>query len=98
MVQFIWIILQAKTISGSITASFLENPPNDSSFYSISGSLKTSFPKDLSATIDYDLLSGSFKSDFDYRKGNHKYQKIIGNGKINIDYKTTSGSVYVNAN
>jgi hypothetical protein len=88
----------ASTISGKIIANFSENPPNDSSFFSISGSLKTSFPKDLNATIDYDVFSGSFKSDFETKKGNHKYQKIIGNGKINIDYKTTSGSVYVNRN
>jgi len=85
----------ARTISGKIVANFAKNPPNDSSFHTISGSLKTSFPKNLNATIDYDLLSGSFKSDFDYRKGNNKYQKIIGNGKVNIDFKTISGSVYV---
>ncbi len=88
----------AKTISGSITANFNKIPKEDCSFYSVSGSLKTSFPDNLNATIDYNLLSGSFKSDFDYRKGNNKYQKIIGNGKINMDFKTISGSVYINVN
>lgn len=89
-------ITNAKTISGSIDASFVETPKKDCAFYSVSGSLRTSFPENLNATVNYNLFSGSFKTNYETKKGNNKHQKIIGNGLINIEYASVSGSVQVN--
>lgn len=87
----------AFTISGGITASYLNNPTETSSFTTTSGNIELELQNNLNANISYEIQDGKVISEFDSKKTNKFGLKI---GKANVDYnfKILSGNVYLNKN
>ncbi len=91
----------AQTVSGCITALYSENPKDDSRYETLSGNINVSFKENLNATINYDLkLSGNFTTDFDasnksYTRGDNNRSIKVGNGQIDLNFETLSGSINV---
>jgi hypothetical protein len=58
-------ITNANTINGDLTVSYLGNPPDASTFYTLNGKLTAIFQPNLSADLQFKSMNGSFYTDFD---------------------------------
>jgi hypothetical protein len=54
----------AHTVSGNVTINYLENPKEESKYYTINGELRITFPPDLSADMEFKSMNGNFYTDF----------------------------------
>lgn len=54
----------ANTINGDITASYSENPSENSSYQTINGTIEAMYPQDLSADITFKSMHGDLYTDF----------------------------------
>lgn len=55
----------AHTVNGPLTATYLRNPPGESSYYTLNGELNATFLPDLSADVSFKSMNGQFFTDFD---------------------------------
>jgi hypothetical protein len=54
----------AHTVNGDVTVTYLSNPPEASSYYTINGNIRISYQPGLSADLLFKSMSGDFFTDF----------------------------------
>jgi DUF4097 and DUF4098 domain-containing protein YvlB len=97
------------TTNGQIQAEILNsNSRSDMSFKTTNGSIKVYFPRDIEADIYANTTNGRVNCDFPissrYRTRNNSYRRYtrqrslrgaINGGGIDIEMRTTNGSIYI---
>lgn len=77
----------AHTVNGDVTVSYLNNPPDESSYGTINGDIKVNYQPDLSADLTFKSMNGDFFTDFP------SVQKLPASVK-KVEEKKGEGSVY----
>ncbi len=54
----------AHTVNGDVTVTYLNNPPEASSYYTINGDIRVNYQPDLSADLQFKSMNGDFYTDF----------------------------------
>jgi hypothetical protein len=54
----------AHTVNGDVTVSYLNNPPEESSYYTINGDIRVGYQSGLSADLQFKSMNGEFFTDF----------------------------------
>jgi hypothetical protein len=54
----------AHTINGDVKVTYLNNPPDASSYYTINGDINVGYQPDLSADLQFKSMNGEFFTDF----------------------------------
>lgn len=54
----------AHTVNGDVTATYLSNPAEESSYYTINGNIHVNYQPDLSADLFFKSMHGDFFTDF----------------------------------
>jgi hypothetical protein len=54
----------AHTVNGDVSVNYLNNPPEESSYYTINGNIHVSYQSDLSADLQFKSMHGDFFTDF----------------------------------
>jgi hypothetical protein len=54
----------AHTVNGNVSVSYLNNPPEASSYYTINGDINVNYQSDLSADLQFKSMNGDFYTDF----------------------------------
>ncbi len=92
-------IIEANVVTGSIKL-YLNNIADNGEIdaETVTGSIKIYAPADLSATVDASAVTGSVNVDYDIDnvrvKKKNKLRGTIGNGDINCNMSTVTGSIY----
>ena len=81
-------VLQASTVNGDVTISFLESPKTAINFNTVNGDFNFELPKDFSAKVYFDTMNGDMYTAFDYRNMSPKVEKSTKDGKFKIGTKT----------
>jgi hypothetical protein len=54
----------AHTVNGDVSVNYLNNPPEESSYYTINGNIRVSYQPGLSADLQFKSTNGEFYTDF----------------------------------
>jgi hypothetical protein len=54
----------AHTVNGDVTVTYLNNPPDASTYYTINGDISVNYQPDLSADLQFKSMNGDFYTDF----------------------------------
>jgi DUF4097 and DUF4098 domain-containing protein YvlB len=54
----------AHTVNGNVSVTYLNNPPEASSYYTINGDINVNYQSDLSADLQFKSMNGDFYTDF----------------------------------
>ena len=54
----------AHTVNGDVSVNYLNNPPEESSYYTINGNIRVSYQPGLSADLQFKSMNGEFYTDF----------------------------------
>jgi hypothetical protein len=54
----------AHTVNGDVTVTYLNNPPEASTYYTINGDITVNYQPDLSADLQFKSMNGDFYTDF----------------------------------
>jgi hypothetical protein len=54
----------AHTVNGDVTVTYLNNPPEASSYYTINGDINVNYQSDLSADLQFKSMNGEFYTNF----------------------------------
>ncbi len=56
---------KAHTVNGKVTVTYVENPRQDSSYYSLNGNITVNYLQNLNAEVTFKSMNGSFFTEFD---------------------------------
>ena len=91
--------VEASTVNGPVTVAVPKAHASRVELESVSGALSVHLPESVGATFDAKTLSGGIHSDFaiDNRKElvGAKARGKHGDGKVDIDLETVSGSIHI---
>jgi len=103
-------VLQASTVNGDVTISFLESPKESIAFNTVNGDFNFELPENFNAQVYFDSMHGEMYTSFDYRKLGPKVEKSqkhgtfkigtktgveIGSGGPELSFKSINGDVYL---
>ncbi|MCI8349024.1 MAG: DUF4097 domain-containing protein [Firmicutes bacterium] len=85
--------IDLQSVSGNINAA-LQSGAKEINLDSVSGNFNINIP-DTGFEVDFDTISGEIGSDFENLKISKHSEFIYGDGSMDIDGDTVSGSIYI---
>jgi len=77
----------ARTVNGPVTANYLSNPPDASSYASVNGELNVTYPPRLSVDVQFKSMNGQFYTDF-------QDTEVLPSRVVKSETKNGNGTVY----